>query len=943
MSPSDIVVQAQVNAAKEQHAAKVPKKPKWMKTANKFMESGEVQLFLGVLLMLSLFLADSWILGNAPDGQDDGMFSVLMFVVVVFTIEVAAMSVVSDGYFNSFFFWMDFLGTLSILLDIGWISEQMFGGGGSDTVRRGSVLRATRAAKLGARYGRILRLMKLMKLAKMCPCLKSKHEADAEAEPTLSAVVKISQELTGTISRRVALLVVLVVIVVPFLNYSVTDFSPDAYLGVIKNLAKRPNCNQTEVEHFMGKFQRFYRHKDLRVSEIEVQSPYASCGGTLFPNGTVDPTATQTTLYHAYSTGRDVTKDQNLFLYANDIDGNHHVRVTIDNTIPHQWGSFYGIVLMILVIGVLFGFSASFHNSIDTLVVSPLQKLMGTLRKSAQMMIDALKSLEKEKKDEEKKKKAEEAKKTGKSDTDTINDDSDEEDEDEEAAMLENLVQKVSRIVKHVLPPTNDIVDLKNENVDKATADWLNQQYTTNHGTKDDDSKPLDIASLAPISEGMELTAAEKEKLSIQKLSEEKVVKIIGGPITKLDSFEFDTLMHTNEELIEVVHYLFDVTLGFFEEFKVPPDVFDNFLGTLAKRYINTNPYHHFKHAVDVCHTCYRLFMMAELNPVSTGGSGSLSNLEMFATLVGALGHDVGHPAVNNGFLVKSKHALAFQHNDKSPLENMHCVVLYEILQNSGEGSLQGTMNSTQLSSTASPRADCNIFVNLTESQWRDARKVILAVILGTDMIHHFEQVKKTQLFNDLNNESVCNYYTGDAATMECLKDTNNRFFIMEVLLHSSDISNPFKPFPICAKWADLVMAEFFAQGDQERDLGFDISPGFDRTVTNIFNMQMGFIEFVVAPLISAVVNIFPSLHEIGDNMTDNFCTWGQKRLEEIPNDPKIAAENKNTEIGKLEDRLKKFKDKMSFLDKCRDIIDEAREKKEALIDQAEKAQNDGS
>ncbi len=94
-------------------------------------------------------------------------------------------------------------------------------------------------------------------------------------------------------------------------------------------------------------------------------------------------------------------------------------------------------------------------------------------------------------------------------------------------------------------------------------------------------------------------------------------------------------------------------------------------------------------------------------------------------------------------------------------------------------------------------------------------------------------------------------YYRGETTCMECLKDNNNRLFIMELFLHCSDISNPFKPFNVCAKWADLVMAEFFDQGDKERALGFDISPGFDRNTTNLNNMQMGFIEFVVQPLIA--------------------------------------------------------------------------------------------
>ena len=36
---------------------------------------------------------------------------------------------------------------------------------------------------------------------------------------------------------------------------------------------------------------------------------------------------------------------------------------------------------------------------------------------------------------------------------------------------------------------------------------------------------------------------------------------------------------------------------------------------------------------------------------------------------------------------------------------------------------------------------------------------------------------------------------------------------------------------------------------------------------------------------------VFPPLTEIGDNMLTNFLKWGQKRIEEIPNDDKIAIE----------------------------------------------------
>jgi cAMP-specific phosphodiesterase 4 len=73
----------------------------------------------------------------------------------------------------------------------------------------------------------------------------------------------------------------------------------------------------------------------------------------------------------------------------------------------------------------------------------------------------------------------------------------------------------------------------------------------------------------------------------------------------------------------------------------------------------------------------------------------------------------------------------------------------------------------------------------------------------------------------------------------------------MELFLHCSDISNPFKPFAICEKWANVVAEEFFQQGDKEREAGMDISPMMDRNNSNLNNMQMGFIEFVVSPLVN--------------------------------------------------------------------------------------------
>jgi len=134
-------------------------------------------------------------------------------------------------------------------------------------------------------------------------------------------------------------------------------------------------------------------------------------------------------------------------------------------------------------------------------------------------------------------------------------------------------------------------------------------------------------------------------------------------------------------------------------------------------------------------------------------------------------------------------------------------------------------------------------------------------------------------------------------------------------MLHCADISNPYKPFEICYKWCLLVVEEFSLQGDKEKAEKLEVSPMCDRNTIVLTNMQMGFIEFVVTPLISALINVFPPLYEIGQHMCANFLNWGQRRKVEIEEDANMTPEVKTEEVRKLTERMGKYRDKMAFLE----------------------------
>lgn len=655
---------------------------------------------MAFLLLLSLFLPDSWILGNAPQYTDDVLSGLMLGIFILFMIEFFCLWYAQDGYAWTVLFWLDIIGNLSLIIDISWIASGFIPD--NTAANDGSVIRAVRAARLGARYGRLLRLIRILRIFRSINFCRSN---DQDYEPTMSAIKRVSDDLSQALSLRVAILVVFLIIIVPFLNYVPNDKSFNAWTINLKLAIKNPNTSSSDLDHLVWKLHHFYETLDYRIHSVYLEAPYLP--------GPYEKTFRTRSLLRTdniveypsqiYVANSTLLNSQNPYALAylqnsalDDRDGRYgytrfDVILKYDGTVPNEFNALYNILIIVLTIVVLFTFTESFNDSISKLVVRPLEKTLTTLRNSAMTMLKALKSLESAKDDEEEKK--------GEGKDKDNEEDGEEEDEELETAMLEKIVDKLTRIVKHVVPNNDIEVDA---NIDKTTAHWLSQQYSVGTGGKDRnevhraDSVINDEAA---------------DRLRLKNLEDALPIEVR----KQLSTWEFDVLQHSNEELHKVIYYLFS-KLNFLEEFKVPENVFRNFVQEISVRYLN-NTYHNYKHGVDVCFTAFRLVTVPGLTSV-------FSSLEVFSLLVGALAHDVGHPGLNNVYLVKAKHELAIRHNDRSPLENMHCTVLYEIAS----------------------KENSNVFVGLTEKEWRDARKMIIAIILGTDMSHHFEQISKTQV-----------------------------------------------------------------------------------------------------------------------------------------------------------------------------------------------------
>ena len=126
----------------------------------------------------------------------------------------------------------------------------------------------------------------------------------------------------------------------------------------------------------------------------------------------------------------------------------------------------------------------------------------------------------------------------------------------------------------------------------------------------------------------------------------------------------------------------------------ISADDLKNFLMACRAAYNGFVLYHNFRHVVDVLQAVfYFLLQLGTIPPyptdlatrhMSTPSSPIATLLKPFdalTLLVSAIGHDVGHPGVNNAFLVALKAPLAQLYNDNSVLEAFHCAAYSQILR----------------------------------------------------------------------------------------------------------------------------------------------------------------------------------------------------------------------------------------------------------------------
>ncbi|KAI0087418.1 hypothetical protein BDY19DRAFT_955703 [Irpex rosettiformis] len=326
--------------------------------------------------------------------------------------------------------------------------------------------------------------------------------------------------------------------------------------------------------------------------------------------------------------------------------------------------------------------------------------------------------------------------------------------------------------------------------------------------------------------------------------------------IQSLGSWHFEPHRLPEEEVLACAYILFEAVFrieGMKEAISVPLAQLATFLQHLRQLYRRDNNYHNFQHALDVLQATYHFLLTAGVVPSvsileedsrswkpdkrATSGSliSSLSNADIFALYIAAIGHDVGHPGLTNAFMKNAKTPLAELYDEKSVLERMHYSLLLSLMRHHGLGVLLDRPNFGQ-----------------------SFRKTLSLTVLATDMGLHADFMAR---FQKLVQNRIF-----DPSTRKIL--------YCQAIIKCADISNPSRPYTVCQHWAAALNSEWRNQLCFEQYLALPPSVMPSKDPLSQARGQVFFSKTFASPLFQLTASAIPEMNQFADICAENLQTW---------------------------------------------------------------------
>ena len=434
-----------------------------------------------------------------------------------------------------------------------------------------------------------------------------------------------------------------------------------------------------------------------------------------------------------------------------------------------------------------------------------------------------------------------------------------------------------NNIVSLSVQANNDINEEKLENSNKTSKKYLKTEKMQSQSPERKEKK-VTINDNQPLDSNNLNKSKNKINTSIRKKRESvPLVTFINehiNDVKDITSFDFNIFELKKkigyDNILPIMGFAILKTLGLADNKIISIKKLKPFLKSVSNSYLKTTLYHNSLHGADVTQSLMVFFLNSNSEEIC-----ETTVLDLLGMIISAMGHDLGHPGLNNGFHINASTELGITYNDKSCLENFHSAYLFRILR----------------------KEENNILEKFSVQNYKTIRKRMISQILATDMANHGENISliRSKIKSRQYQEKFLFLSGNDKTKFE------EQQILLDYIIHMADLGHNCKKFDISVIWIQLLCEEFWAQGDQERERGLPISFMCDRNNIDVPASQIGFLRGFILSSFDTLVEMFPKLQFTIDNAENNIKQWtkfqSEKKLLGWDDNKNDDNKNDNEEI----------------------------------------------
>ena len=217
--------------------------------AKKIMDSNYFSAFMTVLTIYALF-GDDMKLTLTDVTADDGFVVAAWICVFFFSFEIMCNIFANPFYLWGFYFWIDLVSTLSILMEIPMVMDPLTGEMGGASGSSAEMAKAGKAGRVGTKASKVIRIVRLVRMVRVVKLYKMHNGADDAMQDTSLEPSSVGKKLTEITTQRLICMMLVMIMALPWLQSgSLLSNNFNFQYHFLKHLHQYPqNFNRTGAD-----------------------------------------------------------------------------------------------------------------------------------------------------------------------------------------------------------------------------------------------------------------------------------------------------------------------------------------------------------------------------------------------------------------------------------------------------------------------------------------------------------------------------------------------------------------------------------------------------------------------------------------------------------------------------------------------------------------------